>query len=100
VKRGAGAGRTPTQARNPEECRGPARPCGVTRMKAQQSSVQWSDSHPSLLKNCSRKPNLRGADLRKALIFQSDFYLVDVREALYTPDQEQHLRSCGAILGG
>jgi len=46
-----------------------------------------------------RKACLRGADLRKALIFQTDFYLVDVREALYTPDQEKHLRSCGAILG-
>jgi len=46
-----------------------------------------------------RKACLRGADLRKALIFQTDFYLVDVREALYTPDQEKHLRNCGAILG-
>ncbi len=45
-----------------------------------------------------RKANLRGADLRKAVLFQTDFYLVDVRGALYTPDQEQHLRGCGAIL--
>jgi len=46
-----------------------------------------------------RKANLKGADLRKAVIFQTDFYLVDLRGALYTPDQEKHLRGCGAILG-
>jgi uncharacterized protein YjbI with pentapeptide repeats len=46
-----------------------------------------------------RKANLRRADLRKAKIFETDFYLVDLREALYTPDQEKHLRGCGAILG-
>jgi uncharacterized protein YjbI with pentapeptide repeats len=46
-----------------------------------------------------RKANLRGADLRKANVFETDFYLVDLRDALYTPDQEKHLRGCGAILG-
>jgi hypothetical protein len=46
-----------------------------------------------------RAANLRGAVLRKAPIFQADFYLLDVREALYTPNQEQHLRGCRAIFG-
>lgn len=46
-----------------------------------------------------RKANLRRADLRKAKILETDFYLVDLRGALYTPDQEKHLRGCGAILG-
>lgn len=45
-----------------------------------------------------RKANLRGADLRTAKILQTDFYLVDLRGALYTPEQEKHLRGCGAIL--
>jgi uncharacterized protein YjbI with pentapeptide repeats len=46
-----------------------------------------------------RKANLSGADLRGARIDGVDFYLVDVRGALYDPDQEQHLRRCRAILG-
>jgi uncharacterized protein YjbI with pentapeptide repeats len=45
-----------------------------------------------------RKADLRRADLRGARILDTDFYLVDVRGALYTSDQERHLRSCGAIL--
>ncbi len=45
-----------------------------------------------------RKADLRGADLRGARIRDADFYLVDLRGALYTPDQAQHLRACGAIL--
>jgi uncharacterized protein YjbI with pentapeptide repeats len=45
-----------------------------------------------------RKANLRGADLRGAKIEGVDFYLVDVRDALYDPQQEAHLRRCGAIL--
>jgi len=45
-----------------------------------------------------RKADLRRADLRGARIFDTDFYLVDLRGALYTSDQEQHLRACGAIL--
>jgi uncharacterized protein YjbI with pentapeptide repeats len=45
-----------------------------------------------------RRADLRRADLRGARIFDTDFYLVDVRGALYTSDQEQHLRACGAIL--
>jgi uncharacterized protein YjbI with pentapeptide repeats len=45
-----------------------------------------------------RKANLRGADLRGALIEHTDFYLVDLRDALYDPEQEVHFRRCGAIL--
>jgi uncharacterized protein YjbI with pentapeptide repeats/energy-coupling factor transporter ATP-binding protein EcfA2 len=46
-----------------------------------------------------RKANLCGADLRGALLDNVDFYLVDLRGATYDPDQETHLRRCGAILG-
>jgi uncharacterized protein YjbI with pentapeptide repeats/energy-coupling factor transporter ATP-binding protein EcfA2 len=45
-----------------------------------------------------RKANLRGADLRGALIGNVDFYLVDLRDARYTDDQAKHLRRCRAIL--
>ncbi len=45
-----------------------------------------------------RKANLRGADLRGANIEGVDFYLVDLRDTRYDPHQEQHFRSCGAIL--
>jgi uncharacterized protein YjbI with pentapeptide repeats len=45
-----------------------------------------------------RKANLCGADLRGAKIEGVDFYLVDLRNALYDSDQEQHFRRCGAIL--
>lgn len=45
-----------------------------------------------------RKANLRGADLRGARIDGVDFYLVDLRDALYDPEQEEHLRRCRAIL--
>lgn len=45
-----------------------------------------------------RKANLRGADLRGAIIEHTDFYLVDLRDALYDSRQEQHFRRCGAIL--
>lgn len=45
-----------------------------------------------------RKANLRGADLRGAHVAETDFYLVDLREAHYYPDQERHFRRCGAIL--
>jgi uncharacterized protein YjbI with pentapeptide repeats len=46
-----------------------------------------------------RKANLCGAYLRGACLEDVDFYLVDLRGALYTPEQETHLRRCGAILG-
>ncbi len=41
---------------------------------------------------------LRGADLRGACIDRVDFYLVDLRDALYTPEQEAVLRRSRAIL--
>lgn len=45
-----------------------------------------------------RKANLRGADLRGAIVDRADFYLVDLRGARYTPAQADHFRRCGAIL--
>jgi uncharacterized protein YjbI with pentapeptide repeats len=45
-----------------------------------------------------RKANLRGADLRGAWIDGVDFYLVDLRDALFDPEQEAHFRRCRAIL--
>lgn len=45
-----------------------------------------------------RKANLRGADLRGALVADTDFYLVDLRDAKYDAEQERHFRRCGAIL--
>jgi len=45
-----------------------------------------------------RAANLRGADLRGANVANVDFYLVDLRDALYTPEQEAHFRKCRAIL--
>ena len=45
-----------------------------------------------------RKANLRGADLRGAIVGGTDFYLVDLREAKYTDQQRRHFRQCRAIL--
>jgi uncharacterized protein YjbI with pentapeptide repeats len=45
-----------------------------------------------------RKANLCGADLRGARLDDVDFYLVDLRGALYDANQEQHFRRCRAIL--
>lgn len=45
-----------------------------------------------------RKANLRGADLRGAVVAHADFYLVDLREARYSAVQADHFRRCGAIL--
>ena len=45
-----------------------------------------------------RKANLCGADLTGAQVAGVDFYLVDLRGALYTPDQRDHFARCGAIL--
>ena len=45
-----------------------------------------------------RKANLCRADLRNARLDGTDFYLVDLRGARYTPEQFEHLRRCGAIL--
>ncbi|MCK6462183.1 MAG: pentapeptide repeat-containing protein, partial [Planctomycetes bacterium] len=45
-----------------------------------------------------RKADLRGADLRGAKVERTDFYLVDLRDALYDEAQELHFRRCRAIL--
>ncbi|HWG46155.1 MAG TPA: pentapeptide repeat-containing protein [Gemmataceae bacterium] len=45
-----------------------------------------------------RKANLCCADLRGAILDGVDFYLVDLRGALYDVKYEEHLRRCGAIL--
>ncbi len=45
-----------------------------------------------------RKANLCFADLRGANLDGVDFYLVDLRGALLDPEQEEHVRRCGAIL--
>ncbi|MGZ0174577.1 MAG: pentapeptide repeat-containing protein [Planctomycetales bacterium] len=45
-----------------------------------------------------RKANLRGADLRGASVQNTDFYLVDLRGAIYDEDQRRHFARCGAIL--
>lgn len=45
-----------------------------------------------------RKANLCGADLRGAILDGVDFYLVDLRGALYDDKYADHLRRCGAIL--
>ncbi len=45
-----------------------------------------------------RKANLCGADLRGAKVEDADFYLVDLRGALYDRRQLEHFRRCGAIL--
>lgn len=45
-----------------------------------------------------RKANLRGADLRGANLDGVDFYLVDLRDALYDASRAKQLRGTGAIL--
>jgi uncharacterized protein YjbI with pentapeptide repeats len=45
-----------------------------------------------------RKANLCGADLRGTILDDVDFYLVDLRGALYDEKDEEHLRRSGAIL--
>jgi len=45
-----------------------------------------------------RGAQVRGANLRGAAIANADFYLVDLRDARYTPDQYEHFLRCGAIL--
>lgn len=46
-----------------------------------------------------RKANLCGCDLRGARVAQTDFYLVDLRGAIYDDSQKSHFKRCGAILG-
>ena len=45
-----------------------------------------------------RKANLCGADLRGAYLRDTDFYLVDLRGAIYDHDQREHFIRCDAIL--
>jgi uncharacterized protein YjbI with pentapeptide repeats len=45
-----------------------------------------------------RKANLRGADLSDALVEHTDFYLVDLRGAVYNAEQKRHFKRCRAIL--
>jgi hypothetical protein len=45
-----------------------------------------------------RKVNLCGADLRGAKVKTVDFYLVDLRGAIYDEHQRRHFERCGAIL--
>ncbi len=45
-----------------------------------------------------RKANLCGADLRGAKVKTVDFYLVDLRGAVYDEVQRAHFARCGAIL--
>jgi uncharacterized protein YjbI with pentapeptide repeats len=45
-----------------------------------------------------RKANLCGADLRGARVEGVDFYLVDLRGAVYDAEQARHFRRCRAIL--
>ena len=47
-----------------------------------------------------RKANLCGCDLREAVVTGTDFYLVDLRGARYSPEQGRHFAGCGAILRG
>lgn len=45
-----------------------------------------------------RKANLCGANLDGAVVHRTDFYLVDLRGAHYSSEQERHFRATGAIL--
>jgi uncharacterized protein YjbI with pentapeptide repeats/energy-coupling factor transporter ATP-binding protein EcfA2 len=45
-----------------------------------------------------RKANLCGADLSGAILDGVDFYLVDLRGAVYDENYKDHLQRCGAIL--
>lgn len=45
-----------------------------------------------------RKANLCGADLTGADVTGTDWYLVDLRGAVYTADQRRHFEACHAIL--
>lgn len=45
-----------------------------------------------------RKANLCHCDLTGADVLKADFYLVDLRGAIYTDEQHQHFQRCKAIL--
>ncbi len=46
-----------------------------------------------------RKANLCDCDLTGARVTKSDFYLVDLRGAIYDDKQREHFQRCGAIMG-
>jgi len=56
------------------------------------------DAHQFQAPESIRKAALCGCDLRDIDVRKTDFYLVDLRGARYDSDQEQHFRSCKAIL--
>ena len=56
--------------------------------------VDLSFKHPEQV----RKAALIGCDLRGAILFGCDFYLVDVRDCQLDPEQRELMASCGAIL--
>ena len=45
-----------------------------------------------------RVANLRGCNLLGAKVFKTDFYLVDLRDAIYDKAQKEHFKRCDAIL--
>lgn len=45
-----------------------------------------------------RKASFCGCDFRGAKVEQADFYLVDLRGAMYDEEQKLHFQKCGAIL--
>ena len=45
-----------------------------------------------------RKANFRRADLRGAHVHDTDWYLVDLRDAQYDPQQGEYFRRCRAFL--
>ena len=57
------------------------------------------DSHLFRRPEEVRKAALCGCDLRGANVWETDFYLVDLRGAKYHTKQEAHFRRCKAILG-
>ncbi len=56
--------------------------------------IDLSYKHPEQV----RKAALIGCDLRGAILYGCDFYLVDVRDCLLDPEQRELMASCGAIL--
>lgn len=46
----------------------------------------------------TRKANLCGCNLTGAKVLEADFYLVDLRGAIYDEQQKAHFQKCGAIL--
>ncbi len=74
--------------------------CPYLPMEGSRTGFYTDDSEEQHFKPPEeiRKANLRGADLRGAKLEGTDFYLVDLRDAQYTPKQAELLRRSGAIL--